>query len=334
MKILIIGLGSMGKRRIRNLIQLKQNDLLGFDVREDRCEEVSKKYKVKTFVNLSDALKNNPNVLIISTPPDSHMKYAKIALENDLHFFTEASVVTDQMNETIHLLEKTSVVGMPSSTMRFHPIIIKIKEILQNEDIGKILSFFYNSGQYLPDWHPWEDYRKFYVSNRDTGGCREIVPFELVWITDIFGKISNVFSDKGKISSLDANIDDIYLSILGFENGIKGLISIDVISRAAVRELKILTENATIIADWNNKSIRYFIAGGEWKVIKIDEGKPEDNYIHGEKMYVDEMKNFLDLIRQKNLQKYTFKDDLQILKILETIEESSKTGIRQNVKYN
>ena len=78
----------------------------------------------------------------------------------------------------------------------------QIRDLLNKNIIGQPLSFIYHSGQYLPDWHPWEDYRKFYVSKRETGACREIVPFELVWLIDLFGKVKTVTGRKSKISNL------------------------------------------------------------------------------------------------------------------------------------
>lgn len=334
MKFLIVGLGSMGKRRTRNLFHLNEKNIIGFDTRKDRCDEISKKYKIQTFNLFDDALNENPDAMIISTPPDLHMSYAKIALKNNIHFFTEASVVSDDMIQVIKQLNNSKIVGMPSCTMRYHPLVAKIKEILTKDEIGKPLSFFYNSGQYLPDWHPWEDYREFYVSNKETGGCKEIVTFELVWITDVFGQISSVLSDKGKISSLKADIDDIYFSLLEFKTGVKGVMSVDVINRVPIRQLKILTENATIFADWYEKSLKYFIAGDGWHTMEIDDGIAEENYIHSEKMYIEEMRTFIELIEKKLHLSYTFEDDLGILQILEAIEKSSELGIKQQISNN
>jgi len=242
MKFLVVGLGSMGKRRIRNLKHLQQNDVIGFDVREDRCNEVNDKYKIKTYSDITDAIKESPEAMVISTPPDLHMKYAKIAIQNKIHFFTEASVLQEEMEEVIQGIEKSNIIGFASHTMRYHPIILEVKKILKENTIGKPLSFLYHSGQYLPDWHPYEDYRNYYVSKRKTGACREIVPFELVWLVEIFGKINSVCAMKIKVSKLDVDIDDIYNVLLDFKNGIQGNFSVDVISRFPYRQLKILGE--------------------------------------------------------------------------------------------
>lgn len=329
MKFLVVGLGSMGKRRIRNLKQLSQNNIIGFDTKKDRCKESLEKYAISTFTDISLALKEKPNVMIISTPPDLHMKYAKIAIENKLHFFTEASVVQEEMGDIIHSLKNSDIVGLPSCTMRYHPIVLQITELLNSNKIGKPLAFLYHSGQYLPDWHPWEDYRTFYVSKRETGACREIVPFELIWLISTFGEITSVIGAKTKVSNLDIDIDDIYNILLEFKNGIQGNLTVDVIARFPFRQLKILGENGVIVADWSERIVKYYINNQGWNTIKIDDGIIEKNYIHGDGPYVEEIRNFIKTIKKEISQPYTFEEDLKILKLLELIEVSSNLGKKQ-----
>jgi len=331
LKFLIVGLGSMGKRRIRNLKHLNQNDVIGFDISEERCKEVSEKYGIKTFDDISNALEEQPNAMIISTPPDQHMKYAKIAIQKRIHFFTEASVVQEEMDDVINSLHSLDLVGLPSCTLRYHPIVLHVNDILNSGKIGKPLSFLYHSGQYLPDWHPWEDYRNYYVSKRGTGACREIVPFELVWITQIFGEIGSVSAFKRKVSKLDVDIDDIYSIIFEFKNTMMGNLTVDVITRVPYRQLKILGEDGVILADWLEKSLKYFRKETGWTNLKVDDGLAEKNYIYGEQMYVTEMENFIKAIKKEIKQPYTFEEDLKILKILDAIEKSSDLGIVQHI---
>lgn len=332
MKFLIIGLGSMGKRRIRNLQSLNENEIIGFDTNIERCNEAIEKYGIEAYSDFSKCLSKKPNAFVISTPPDLHMKYAKEALKNKIHFFTEASVIQDEMIDVIKELKFSDIVGLPSCTMRYHPIVKKINELLNTEQIGKVLAFFHHSGQYLPDWHPWEDYRKFYVSKRETGACREIVPFELVWLISTFGKIKSVFADSDKVSNLQADIDDIYNTVLEFKNGVKGILTVDVIARVPIRQLKILTENGMITADWYQNKVSCFSIESGWREFEINSGKPEEGYIHGEKMYVQEMEHFIKSIKKETTQNYTFSEDMDILKILEKIENSSDHGTKELIQ--
>jgi predicted dehydrogenase len=87
MKFLVIGLGSMGKRRIRNLQYLGEKDIIGYDIRDERREECKQKYRIKTFNDIDKAMDQNPDVLIISTPPNHHIEYEFLAAKNNKHFF-------------------------------------------------------------------------------------------------------------------------------------------------------------------------------------------------------------------------------------------------------
>jgi len=332
LKFLVVGLGSMGKRRIRNLQYLKAGEIIGFDLREGRRREAEEKYNVKTFGGFEEALSENPDAVIISTPPDLHIKYALIAAQNDIHFFTEASVVSDGMDELIRLIRNKKIVAAPSCTMRFHPAIRKIKELVNSELIGKSLVFTYHSGQYLPDWHPWEDYRKFYVARRATGAAREIVPFELVWLTWVFGSVDTVSCMKGKVSDLDVDIDDVYQVLLKFREGILGHLLVDVVARAPTRVFRLLGSRGTIEWDWNRKVVRVYDAEKKaWEDYPVDEGKPEKGYIVGEGMYIEEMRAFLTAIKGGKKYPYTFEEDRKILHLLCTAEKSSDTGAHVRV---
>src|SRR5260221_7338585 len=110
MKFLIAGLGSMGKRRIRNLTYLNAGEISGFDPRSDRRDEASSKYGICTFGEFSEAMASKPDALIISTPPDLHMPYMLAAANAGIHFFCEASVVDHGLDNLIALCEGEGIV--------------------------------------------------------------------------------------------------------------------------------------------------------------------------------------------------------------------------------
>ena len=138
MKFLIIGLGSMGKRRIRNLQKLGFKNLIGFDTRKDRCDESSQKYKIKTFTNFENAMSQNPTIFIISTPPHLHEEYMKYAFNHNISFFCELNLFSKILKKFAKKSTKKPIVVSSSTTMRFHPIVKKLKKLLDDNSIGKI----------------------------------------------------------------------------------------------------------------------------------------------------------------------------------------------------
>ena len=316
----------MGKRRIRNLQRISSHKIIGFDTRKDRREETTKKYNIETFDDIRAALKKKPDLMIISTPPDLHYKYAVIAIKNGIHFFTELNMFSNDNEKLIRALRGKRTMGLPSCTLRFHPVIKKVKQLLENNTIGNVLLVHQHIGQYLPNWHPWEDYRKFFVSKKETGGARELLPFELFWMTYLFSDIKSVYSNIGKVSKLDANIDDFYQILLEFKNNMFCTLNIDVVSIPSFRETKIIGEKGTIFCDFINGVIK-INKGKQWKILKLKMGTIAKGYVGStppETLYEDEMITVLNAIIKKEKYPYSLNDELKILKIMDTIEHSSK----------
>ena len=327
MKALVVGLGSMGKRRVRNLQAIGGVSVGGFDVRSDRNDEASKNYKIDVFNDFNEAIKGiRPDFVVISVPPDLHMLYANLCFEMRIPFFIEASV-TDRNeieNLSIRAIESGLVVA-PSCTMRFHPGPMEIKKLLDSKVIGRTLSINYQTGQYLPDWHPWESIHDFYVTKRSTGAAREIVPFELTWLNDIFGVPVEVLSCAAtKITDLEMDIDDIYHSLIKYPNNILLNMTVEVISRPiATREMLIIGSTGKLRYSGESNSVHYCnLETDGWVDISLDVGTVEEMYINAEEPYINEMRTFLGAVKSGKQSDYpnSLHDDAEVLKVLEALE--------------
>lgn len=331
MNFLIVGLGSMGKRRIRCLKALGYNDIFGFDCREDRRVEAEKKYAIKTYSDFPLSLDEiTPSALIISVPPDIHHKYIKIAIENEIHFFVEASVLDTDMEITEQNLKQIDIVAAPSATLLFHPAIKKVNEIIKTDNLGKISNIILHSGQYLPDWHTYENVSDFYVSNPVTGGAREIVPFELTWFTKLFGFPQRVCGNFRKTISIKGaeSIEDTYNFLLDYGKFLAN-ITVDVVSRHATRRLLINGERKQLIWDWDVNCIKLYNPESlKWDVIpyKVNSAEKGYNLNIGENMYIEETKYFIESINSKHPFINTIENDHKVLKLLYAIEKSDKTS--------
>ena len=329
MKILVIGLGSMGKRRIRNLMAIGNHEIAGYDPRLDRRNESQENYSIQIYDEIDMAFeKYRPDVLIVSTPPKFHMEYAYIALNKGIDCFIEASVVdADRIKELSILIESSNVLILPSCTMKYFVGPNRIKELVQNRVIGDVLNFNYQTGQYLPDWHPWENVEDFYASHKETGGAREIVAFELTWLNSIFGDPLPINCFKGKVSSINANIDDIYHLTLKYPMGIMANITIDVISRQkAVRVMRILGTDGQLVFDGESNTIRVINSSmKDWLLINLNSGTNEGNYINPEEPYIAELRDFIASVqfRDANLFPNSLSADFRVLEILNELEEIS-----------
>lgn len=333
MKFLVIGLGSMGKRRVRNLLALgHQGNIAGFDPREDRRAE-AKKYEIELYNNFEEALNEfQPDAFLISTPPNLHMHYAFMAQQNNIHCFIEASVVdAEKILELAQRVKSQKLVMAPSCTMRYYPMPMKIKELINSGAIGKVLNYNYQTGQYLPDWHPWEKIEDFYVSNPDTGGCREIVPFELTWLNDIFGDSKPLACVRRKLTDMNADIDDIYHCILEYPNNVIGNLCVEVVSRPkATREIRVLGAEGEIVYSADSNELRYINTSlDEWERISFETGTVESGYINPEEPYINEVRAYIDAIidvqnARPSSYPNTLEDDYKILHTLYKLEDISE----------
>ncbi len=322
MKFLVIGLGSMGKRRVRCLQALEKKEIVGFDPRKDRRIEAENKYGIETIDSIKCDL-SCYDAFIISTPPDHHTEYLKLAIDNNIPAFVEASVIKEEVEEVL-AYNKKNVFIAPSCTFRFHPMIKDMTEIIKGGKYGKITNFSYHSGQYLPDWHPWEKVEDFYVSNRITGGGREIVPFELTWIVDTIGWPDSVKGTFLKTIDFGSEIEDTYAFTLKYKDKL-GTIVVDVASRYAVRNLVINLETAQIQWKWDEACFNVFeVENNRWIKYNQPEFDAAQGYNKniGERMYIDEIQAFLLGMKDRNQYPNTLEDDIKVLNLLNNIEES------------
>lgn len=335
MKALVVGLGSMGKRRVRNLRRLKIDDIIGFDQKEDRRREAAQKYGIRTFSSFAGAMSDAPDILIISTPPDTHHHYALAAIKAGKHFFTELNLVDTKIPEIIDGLKAGKMTGVPSATALFHPAVKMIRKTVESNALGKISNIIYHSGQYLPDWHKHEKVSDYFVSNPLTSGVKEITAYELAWLTHLFGFPDKVCGYEKKTISIKGaeKIDDTFNILLDYKDFLATLV-IDVVSRHATRRLLINGDKKQLVWDWDEGSVRIYDSDkSKWKAMKYRLGKtnPGYNVNIGEDHYVEEIKNFLDAAKGKCKAMNNFESDIKVLKLLSAIEKSGR--ISRSVKF-
>jgi predicted dehydrogenase len=327
MRFLVIGLGSMGKRRVRNLIENGEQDIVGFDVSEDRRKETEEKHDIKTVGDLAELSSDSYDVIIISTPPNKHGDYIRKALKEEKHFFVEVTVTDDGYADVAATSNEKNRVRAPSCTYRFYAPIREMKRLVDEGRIGKLLSYQHHMGQYLPDWHPWEDYRHVYFAKKETGAVREMFQFEqnwLSWLVD--APIETVEGFIGKISDLDMEADDFLSAATRHKNGVVGNTMIDVISRKPTRRVRLIGSEGIVEWELGDDHLRVFDTDRkEYEEVPFKKGTPVEGYVTSEDMYVEEMAAFLRAVRWEGSWLYSFEEDLANLRALYDLEKTSKT---------
>lgn len=326
MKAVVVGLGSMGRRRARLLHDLdKSIQIIGVDMQAARRKQAENELGIQTSESVELACREyQPDIAFVSTSPLSHAAIIKECLERKLHVFTELNLVTKGYDENIKLARTQKRELFLSSTFLYRKEIQYIKEAVHSHK-GK-LSYMYHAGQYLPDWHPWESYKDFFIGKKETNGCREFMAIEFPWMIDTFGSIKTVKAIKGKYSSLDIDFADTYHIMLEHENGNKGMLIVDVVSRKAVRNLEVSGEN--LYLTWNGTPDTlnvYDYANKQNENISLyDSVENREGYSAFiiEDAYKSEIENFLNTVAGKEMAKYSFEQDKKVLSLIDMIEES------------
>lgn len=324
MKILVIGLGSMGKRRIRLLLKkFPECRIAGVDKSRERRQEAEKLYPVVCYEDMETAvLQEKYMCAFICSPPLTHAEITSKCLEYGLAVFSELNLISDRYEENMRLAAEKGLVLFLSSTLLYR------KEIQYIGDCVSVLEYpvvySYHVGQYLPDWHPWEKIEDFFVHDKRTNGCREFFAIELPWIVKTFGKVTEVKVVKGKNTRLNLDYNNYYIVNFIHENGNIGNMIVDVMSREAVRHLEVFSEECYL--EWRGTSESLFHKNLETKVLEPVQLYENIDRMTGynatiiEDQYMDEIEAFMKELKGVRAARYTFNDDMETLEILDRIE--------------
>ena len=327
MNVLVVGYGSMGRRRIRLYKQLDKNaEFICVDSNSERIKQIKDDGHI-AYADLKEAIKENPDYAFVCTSPLSHAAIIPILLKNKINTFTEINLSSKNYDEMIQLAKENDVKLFLSSTMIYKKQIQKIKELVQKE--VQPLTYIYHIGQYLPDWHPWESYKDFFIGKKESNGCREIYAIQLPWIIDTFGEVERVNKTSHKTTKLEIDYDDSYITTFEHKNGSKGVFVVDIVSRVATTYLEIIGENLHITWDGSNDGL---------KIYNINERKVErfmayENLEHNEKYavniventYLDEIKDFVSFILNGTEPKWSIQKDYYVLGLIDKIEGGDNT---------
>ena len=346
MKLLIVGLGSMGKRRARLSKGIDAAlHIVGVDTAEARrAEACTLGLADAAYPTIAEAVAaEHPDAALVCTAPLSHAAVIGELLDNDLPVFTELNLVGDGYAELLdaglpvftelnlvddgydELTAKAREKGLPlflSSTMLYRRETQYIKQ--QVQAFGKPVHYIYHIGQYLPDWHPWENYKNFFVGNARTGGVREIFGIDLPWLLDAFGDAESVTVQKDTISDLGLPYPDCVTLLLRHKGGVQGVLAADVVSRKAVRSFECFGDGIHLFWEGNPKALYEFKDGDKQPVNTYASFEHDSRYSDNivENAYVDELTNFFGVLKGTETPRWSFTKDLAAIQLMDKIEEA------------
>lgn len=217
MKILHIGAGSMGTRRLRDLHGQPGLTQALLDGREDRRQRAKDRFGLPVFSDLDAALAWQPDALVISTPPGTKDVYVQAALERGLHHFIEADIWVRRAAEIERTSVKRRLVSVPSASFEFLPLVKALGDHVR-DDLGSLLTYQCYMATFMPTWHVTEGL-EYYARHRNTTSAREMIPFELHWLNARFGAPVEVAGRYEKYGTLPYPFEDTWTLSMRLERG-------------------------------------------------------------------------------------------------------------------
>jgi len=321
MKYMIAGLGSIGRRHLRNLRALGEQDVLLYRTHHSTMPD-EELHGLPVSADLDAALAWGPDAVIISNPTAKHLEVAIPAAKAGCHLLLEKPIShsmegVEELSQIMQQVGKQTLVGFQ---FRFHPVLIHIKELLDSGKLGRPLAVHAHWGEYLPSWHPWEDYRSGYAARADLGGGVVLTlchPFDyLRWL---FGEVTDLSATTARTSDLELGVEDQAEVTLHFANGCLGTVHLDYFQRPPAHWLEIIMTDGVI--RWDNATSNAIMTHAhrlttESLIVPLDY---ERNHL-----FTSEMQHFINLVNgDETLSRCSLYDGIQALKIALGVYNSS-----------
>ena len=328
MKYMIAGFGSIGRRHFRNLIALGERDILLYRTNMSTIpnEEIMG-YPVET--DLQRALDHHPDAVIIANPTACHLDVAIPVAQAGCHIFLEKPVSNSivGLDELLNAQQYGGGQIFVGFQFRFHPGLCNIRSLLEEKVLGKLLSIRAHWGEYLPNWHPWEDYRQSYSARADLGGGVLLTlchPFDyLRWLV---GEVEALWAFSGRLGELELSVEDTAEVGFRFRNGALGSLHLDYNQRPAQHDLDIIGSQGLIRWNYRDGEVRVFNADNHipgWETQIKPTGYEKLNYNRND-MFLGEMQHFIDVIHGNTPSRCTLDDGIQALRLALAAHKSAR----------
>lgn len=319
--ILVLGCGSIGRRHIANLQRLGR-PTIAFDPDPGRRRWVERELGCETLSDAEQGLERRPDAVWVCAPPHLHASLARPALAEGIPCFIEKPLAhTVREARGISALARSS--GAPVSVgymLRWHPGLRWLRDAVKRKVWGRPLFVRAEWGQYLPDWRPWQDYRKSYTASRAMGGGVLLdASHEIDLLRWLFGDMKSVFCAAGTAGRLGVDVEDNASMVVRFESGISGEIHLDMLQRAYRRTLQVAFEEGTALWDFPTAELKLYSARTKrWTSRAFP--------IEVNQLYVREAKAFLAHLKTPREDAVVpAEDGLKTLAVVEAAKRSAKS---------
>lgn len=325
-RILIVGLGSIGKRHLRLARELLPNADIQV-LRHQECLSIPE-YADGCFSSLEQAIAYAPQLAIIANPATLHIRAAQSLAQIGAHLLVEKplSASLDGVSQLLQTCREHDAIMMVGYNLRFLPALQQFRDLLSENLVGRVLSVRCEIGQYLPSWRPDTDYRQGVSARYELGGGALLeLSHELDYLSWIFGEIDWVKATLRRQSDLEIDVEDTAHLILGFTltndgHQLIATANLDFVRQDTTRLCSAIGEKGTL--RWNGLTgvVELFEKGAkEWREIFRHQHQRDDSYLA-------EWQHLLECINEKKPPLITGEDGLRVLQIIDAARQASESG--------
>ena len=330
-RILIVGLGSIGKRHLRLARELLPDADIRV-LRQQVCDTVPELAN-GGISNLEQAICFAPQIAVIASPASFHMMSAQPLARSSVHLLVEKPLAAT-LEGVLPLLEtcrEQGIVLLTGYNLRFLPSLQRFRDLLNENSIGKVLSVRCEIGQYLPSWRPDTDYRQGVSARRELGGGALLeLSHELDYLRWIFGEVEWVKATLSRQSSLEIDVEDTAHLILGFVPAADGhkliaTLNLDLIRHDTTRLCTAIGANGSL--RWNGLTgvvEQLELGANEWRELFCHQHQRDESYLA-------EWQHFLGCISGMKHPLITGEDGLRVLQIIDAARQASESGYQVQI---
>jgi predicted dehydrogenase len=325
MHILIIGVGSIGERHLRNFLRLEDITCSIAEPSERLRQRLCADHEVAdAYTDWREADCTAFDGVVICTPTDLHVPIMDALLDAGVNVLSEKPVAM-QLAGVPELVEKanaTDVVSAVAFCNRHNPLMEEISRRVRAGDLGTVKAASYYGGQYWPDmrngWPPE------YARKRETGGGA--IPDHLVHQVNLLewflGPVESVCAFQRHMDLEGIETEDYANVVLRFAGGQAAELTLCLFQRDFLTRLQIVGTGGTIRNDHGDDRLDVFEAStGQWS-------HGDARAVDRDDLFLLQAKHFVDCIRGEAKPRCTVEEAAQTLRVILAAIESSDTDSR------
>ncbi len=293
MKILLVGLGSIGKRHLQNIIHLGYTDISIVSRTPILPIEFS---AYQLYPTIQSAIANNHfHKAIICLPTSIHIDALLQLLDAGVETIYLEKPVSNNYNKiemVQQLIQQKKSKVYVGYDFHYDLGLQKIKKLISLNTIGTIVSVNAQVGQYLPDWRPHENYKNGMSAKKETGGgvLLDLI-HEFDYLYWLLGNINMVASLNKNSNALQIETEDIAEVLLQFQNGIIGTIHLDYLQQKLIRNCLFTGSEGSIYWDLTTTKVHWILKDKSEYEYSYAGFQRNDRFINCIKDFLEEKSN-------------------------------------------